>query len=331
MLILNIFIRFFSLSYDVTLSRILGAEAIGLFEISLSVLMLFSIFVSSGISTSITKLVAENHSKTNHNIDQIFKDALFMNLVTSILLGIFTIFFSKHIALTILKNESMLFGVYLLVPAIIITSISSVYKSYFYGLRNIVVPTIGEIIESLAKLIFVLLIFSSLNPIQSTKGATIAILAICIGELFYVLWCLYCKNKLDNKSPKNYKRKKEQSFIPKILIMSMPLTLSALLSVVFNFINTILLPNKLMTAGYSSSQSLAAIGRIMGMVMPLIGLPFIVTNALVVNLIPSLTEQVAQRRFREIKADIQLSIKVTLLVSVPMAFIYILFTQRNRS
>lgn len=327
MVFLNIFIRLIGLTYDILLSRILGAEAIGLFEISISTLMLFIIIINSGTSTTITKLVAENNSKNNNNsINQIFKDALFMNLITSIFLGVFVIFFSRYIAVNILKNDSILFGVYLLVPAIIIISISSVYKSYFYGLKNIVVPSIGEIIEGLAKFIFVMLLIISLCPIQPIIGATIAILGISIGEAFNVIWYLYSKSKLDSKTPKNYDTNK-QSFIPKILVMSLPLTLSGLLSAAIRFANTILIPNKLMSAGYSSSEAVATIGRIMGMTMPLIGLPFIVTNALVVNLIPSLTEQVAQKRYREIKADIQLSFKATLLVSIPLSAIYIILSE----
>ena len=58
--------------------------------------------------------------------------------------------------------------------------------------------------------------------------------------------------------------------------------------------------------------------------MPLIYLPFIVTNALVVNIIPSLTEQVVMKKYKDIRSDVQLSIKATLLVSIPLTTIYLM-------
>ncbi len=327
MVFLNIFVRLIGLTYDVLLSRLLGAEAIGLFEISLSTLMIFLIVVMSGISTAITKLVAEHNSNNNYmSINSIFRDALYLNLVTSIVISFIVVFAAEFITVNILKNSSMLVGVYLLIPAIITIAISTVYKSFFYGLKNIVIPGIGEIIEGLSKFIFVMLVISNLSPLSSTKKATIAILGISIGEFFNVLWYLYSKNKL-NKSKKSFKKEKANSFIPKILIISLPLTLSGFLNVAIRFLNTILIPSRLMLAGYSRNQSVAAIGRIMGMTMPLISLPFVVTNALVVNLIPSLTEQMIHKRYKEIRADIQLSIKVTLLVSIPLALTYIMLSK----
>ena len=105
--------------------------------------------------------------------------------------------------------------------------------------------------------------------------------------------------------------------------MSIPLTISGSFGVILRFINTILIPNRLMAAGYTSSESISIFGRIMGMTMPLIGLSFIVTSALVINLIPSLSEQIALKRYKDIKRDIHLSIKVTLLVALPLMSLYV--------
>ncbi|WFA08992.1 polysaccharide biosynthesis C-terminal domain-containing protein [Tissierella sp. Yu-01] len=141
------------------------------------------------------------------------------------------------------------------------------------------------------------------------------------------MWYLYSKKKLNEKTPYKEYIEGTKTFLHKLIFMSLPLTLSGLLNAIIRFFNMILIPNKLIIAGYSSSEAMATIGRIMGMTMTLIGLPFIVTNALVVNLIPSLTEQMVHKKYREIRADIQLSLKVTLLVSIPLALIYIILSK----
>ena len=324
MILVNFFVRIIGFTYEVLLSKILGAESMGLFQIAMSTLMIFFIFTSSGVPTIITKLIAEHNSKKNMtNVESIYKSAFLLNLFVSIILSIIILYSAEFISIKIFKNEDMLFGVYLLCPAIIILSMSIVIKSYFYGMKNIIIPSIGEIIENVARFLIIISILYYLSPIEPVYGAMIAILGISIGEIFNLSWTLYSKNKMYKKIPSTPLNKVGSSnFLYKILLMSFPLTISGFLSVILRFSNTIIIPSKLIEAGYSNSESVATFGRIMGMTMPLINLPFIVTSALVINLIPSLTEQIVLKKYKDIRDDIQLSIKATLLVSIPLAVLY---------
>lgn len=105
----------------------------------------------------------------------------------------------------------------------------------------------------------------------------------------------------------------------KIISLSIPLSISSSFGVILRFINTILIPNRLMAAGYTSNEAIASFGRLMGMTFPLISLSFIVTSALVINLIPSLSEKKVRKRYREMRRDIQLSFKAAFLISLPLA------------
>lgn len=325
MIFMNFITRIIGFTYDVLLSKLLGAEAMGLFQIGMSTLMTFLIITSSGIPTCITKLIAEQNSKRNEdNVENIYKTAIWLNFSLSIGLGIIFLLSSKFIAIKILKNEDMLLGVYLLFPALIILSLSIVLKSYFYGMKNVITPGIAQIIEHSTRFIVVIGLLYYIGPINPVYGAMIAILGISIGEFCDLTWSVYAKNKLyKNKHNFLYKKQPSESFLIQILSMSLPLTLSGFFGVILRFSNTILIPSRLMIAGYTSSESVATFGRIMGMTMPLLHLPFIVTSALVINLIPSLSEQVVLKRHEDIKRDIQLSIKVTLLVSIPLMFMYV--------
>lgn len=329
MVFMNIFVRIIGFTYEILLSKYLGAEAMGLFEIAISLLMIFLILINSGTSTSVTKLVAEQNSKNNiFNIEKIHKTSLTLNFITAIILGFIIYLFSDYISIQAFKNKDMIFGVYLIIPALIFISLSSSFKAYFYGLKNIVIPSSGEIIENTTKLIVIMIIIYFVYPIEPLYGAILAIFGISIGEFFNLIWFIYFKLRVSKKKTIIHsKKEKREVFLVKILLMSMPLTISGFLSAILRFLNTILIPNRLMSLGLSNSEALSSMGRIMGMTMPLIGMPFIVTNALVVNLIPSLTEQVVLKKYKEIRNDIQLSLKVTLLVSIPLASVYIVLSK----
>lgn len=325
MVIMNFLIRIIGFSYDISLSRLLGAEAMGLFQIAMSTMMTFLIITTGGVPTSVSKLVAEQNSRKNHgNIESIYKVAIIFNFILSIILSLILIIFAEIISIKIFKNKEMIIGIYLLIPAIIIHSLSSVLKSYFYGMRNVMTPSISQVIEHGTRFIFVIGVLYTISPLGPVYGAIIAILGISVGEFFDLIWSIYSRRRLNNNNKNKIKGKENKKlFLGRLLYMAIPLTLSGFLGVILRFSNTILIPNRLMVSGYSSSDSIAIFGRITGMTMPLIHLPFVVTSALVINLIPSLSEQVQLKRHEEIKSDIELALKVTFLISIPLTFIYV--------
>lgn len=329
MVIMNFFIRTIGFSYDILLSKLLGAEAMGLFHIAMSTMMTFLIITTAGIPISVSKLVAEQNSRKNHEgVESTYKSAILFNLLLSIILSIILLFSAEFISIKIFKDKDMMLGVYLLAPALVIHSLSSVLKSYFYGMKNVMTPSISQIIEHMTRFIFVIGILYFVYPVDPVYGAIIAIFGISIGEFFDLIWSLHAKERLyKKKGNKLIKKQNNISSLVRILSMAIPLTISGFLGVILRFSNTILIPSRLIVSGYSNSEAIASFGRITGMAMPLIYLPFIVTSALVINLIPSLSEQMALKRYREIKSDIQLALKITFLVSIPLTFIYVMLSK----
>lgn len=327
MIFMNIFTRFFGFTYEILLSKILGAKAMGIFQMSISVVMFFLVFTISGIPTSVTKLVAEESSlKNKNNVEKIFKTALKFNFFMSLILSLILFIFAKAIAIHVFKDESMIRAVYLLIPPIIIISCSNIVRSYFYGRKNMLTPSVAQTIEHFSRFIIVIGLLYILKPINPFYGTLIAIMGISIGEFFDLLWSLYSKKRL-------YKQKIKSNpgdwsgftTISKFLIFAGPLTISGVFNVSLSFLNSLLIPSRLMYAGYTSNLAMETFGRIMGMVMPLIQLPFVVTSALVVGLIPSLSQQIMMKKHKNIEEDISISIKATLLISIPLTIIFLFF------
>lgn len=329
MIFMNIFIRIVGFAYEVTLSKLLGAEAMGWFQIAMSTLMVFLVLTISGIPTAVTKLVAQENSNNNqYNVEKIYRTTIIFNFSIAIILSTILLFSAKFIALKVLKNEDMLLGVYLLIPPIIIISLSNVLRSYFYGKKDMITPSVAQLIEHFTRFTIVIGMISYFSPLNPLYGAIIAILGISIGEFFDLMWSLSAKKRLYNSQIFATKNKWSSKIaLHKIIKVSVPLTISGFFNVALNFLNTILLPSRLIDAGYTSSLAIATFGRITGMAMPLIHLPFVVTSALVINLIPSLSEQVMLKKHIQIKSDIQLAIKATLLVSIPLTTIYVILSK----
>ncbi|WP_236913585.1 putative polysaccharide biosynthesis protein [Clostridium sp. Cult2] len=329
LVIVNFIIQIINFTYDVMLSKFLGAEAMGLFQMAMSILMIFLIISTVGIPTAVSRLVAEQNSrKDQYAIEKILKVALLLTLSLSIIFSLIIILFRENIALRVFRDEKMVLALYLLIPAIVVISISSILRGYYYGLKLIMIPSISQIIEHVTRFIIILAFLYYICPIEPIYGAFIAIAGITVGEVFDLIWLIFMLKPWKRKSI-YFKSNKihTSSIVRQILPIALPIGVSTLLNVILRFINSILIPRNLMKIGYTNSEAVATFGRITGMAMPLIMLPFIVTSAMVINLVPNLSEQMALKNYRNVRNNIIFSIKITLMAAMPLTGLYIFFSE----
>lgn len=326
---MNFIIAFIGFSYDVLLSNLIGAEAMGLFQMSMSVLMIFMIITTAGVPMAVSQLVAQENSK-NHkeNVYQILKFSIILNFILSIVLSFILVCLSNPISEKIFKNRNMLQSIYFLVPIIIIISINSVIRGYYYGLKKVGVASVSEIINNVSRFLIVLGFLHYSYPVELEFGVLVAICGISIGEFFGLIWLILAYKRQNKKSSYPcYIQLNSIDILNQIIKIAGPLTITGLINVFLGFVNKILIPNKLMDLGYSNSEAYATLGRITGMAMSLIFMPFVITSALVINIVPSLSEQMALKNYRNMKADILFAIKITLIISIPLSILYRLFSE----
>lgn len=91
------------------------------------------------------------------------------------------------------------------------------------------------------------------------------------------------------------------------------------------FATTLLIPKNLMAIGYSSTVAMEVLGRIMGMAMPLISLPFMITSAVGIIIVPNLAGQMAAKNYHRVKEGILFAIKISFLFSLPLGSLYRFF------
>ncbi|KGG80801.1 polysaccharide biosynthesis protein [Caloranaerobacter azorensis H53214] len=327
--IVNFIVRFIGFCYKIILSKLIGPEGIGLFQMVFPVLMFFITITTAGIPIAVSKLVAKQNSINNlKGAKKIFKIALLITILIAIILSLIILIGSSYISLKILKNEEVNKSIIMLAPAVLIISISSIFRGYFYGMKKISPAGIAQIIEQIVRITFVLGMIYYMYPVSSKLGAFIAVCGISIGEIAGLIWMmLNYKLFSKNSTISSYKPIHTIQIISQIFYISVPITISRLINVSMQLINAVLIPQRLIVAGYSQTEAISIFGRVIGMSMPILFLPYIVTSALVINIIPNLSEELALKRYKMIKNDILLSLRITLLISIPLTFIYIFFSE----
>lgn len=325
----NFTVRAMGFGYKIILSRIIGAKGIGLFQLISPILMLFVTLTTAGLPIAVTKLVAKEEAKNNHLTSRkILKISIFITFFLSLILSLILFLSTPYISRNILKNKDVLYLLYALIPSLSIISLSSVIRGYFYGLKKMAISGFSQIIEQISRILFVLLVLYFSYPINSNWGAFIAILGVSVGEFFGLLWLAFSYNILKLKSKKVMINKKISSkkIITSLFLIAIPITLSSLFYVLLQISNTILIPRRLILAGYTYEQAIEIFGRVVGMAMPFIFLPFIFTGALVMNIIPNISEQLSRNKISEIEESTSLCFKITFLLAIPITAIYIFYS-----
>lgn len=321
--LVNIITMFMDFYYNIRITKYIGAEGMGLFQMAMSILMVVLVISIGGIPTAVTKLIAEEKSKNNSfYIDKILKIAMILVFSILGLIVMFLLVWSETIALKVFKDENMSIYIYLLIPAVILISIGSVLRGYYYGLRMIKIPSISQILECISKLFLVLFVFYYIHPVEPKYGTMIALASISIGEGFNLFYLLTMKGKTKSEHSIDIYNLGNLNILSQISSIAIPIGIANLLAVLLRFINTLLIPKKLIEIGFSNTDAVATFGRIMGMAMPLITLPFMITSAIGIIILPNLSENMAIKNYSIVKSQILFAIKITLLFSIPLAGLY---------
>ncbi|MCT4564197.1 MAG: polysaccharide biosynthesis protein [Maledivibacter sp.] len=339
----NFLARFLGFIYKILLSRFLGSEGIGLYHLVFHAFLVIITITSSGIPVAVSKIVAQKMSLNDYkSCKKTLRISLLLGFTISIFLCALTSKNHDLLIKYIIKSNKLEMSLIALIPAIPIVTLSSIFRSYYYGIKRVIPSANSQIMEQFLRVIFVISLLYIWEPQDLKISVMIATIGITVGEiggLILLVLSLRSNNiypsKFSNKKliANSYKRNNTMpsnftdtaSLIFKIAAISFPITIARLVSVLMQSANMFLVPQRLQICGYSLKQSVTIFGEVVGMNMPLLFLPFIVTSAFVVNLIPNISAENALMKSTNIEVKSLLALRVTLLISIPIAFIFFFF------
>lgn len=266
--------------------------------------MIFPVFAlclaisSSGIQTAISKFVASEKSSKTY-----LWTGILLSVTLAGILSIFVYYTAPWIASDILKETRTTELLQLMSYALVPSAIHACFNGYYYGKKNSVPPAICQIVEQLARVLGTLVIYQvlqeqglPLEPIHAVWGLVISELAgLLVNATAYL-----GEGKSELLSVKGGRASKFDSSRPwrhtfvaatKTLgYMAIPLTLNHVLMTLSQSLENLLLPQQLVSFGYSSDEALSHFGILTGMALSVIFFPSAITNSLSVLLLPRISE-----------------------------------------
>lgn len=298
----------------IIVSRELGAEALGVYQISQSFFYVLVTVVASGLPATISHLSARYKVTEDKNAEgSAVSASLIIGITTSIILEIL-LFCFRNVIIDATTKESWTI-ILCLSPSILITAIYGSFRGALWGRQKHTQNCFAEIGEQGTRLVlFLILLTTAPSPIVGAIRASICYTLSCTVSMFFVIF-FYFKGGSKLKSPKN-------SF-KKVLKSSFPITLLHLLSSLLQPIISIIVPYELQCAGYTESQAIGLFGIITGMTLPLLTLPDTLIGSYSTALMPEISKSIVIKNKKELEEQIKTAITFTLFISFCFVPVYI--------
>ncbi|OON93353.1 MAG: hypothetical protein ATN31_06575 [Candidatus Epulonipiscioides saccharophilum] len=307
------------------ISNQIGAEGIGLYQLSITVYMMAYMVASAGIITSISKIIAEEISQGWFlRARQVMHIFLAFGFIISLIITSLIYINAQSISILIVKDTRIVEGLKILSLSIPFMTISACFKGYFYGIKDIIKPASAEVLEQIVKFGLTIILLSLFGTNDLTMACMGMSLAITLGEIlsFTYLALLYLSNRITAKKNKS-NNKPQGSLIYKICNVLFPITASSYLTAVFVLLENTLIPKGLQDYGLTIGESVSIYGMLKGMVFPLLLFP----TALLSACSTILTPEIAKAHALKYKGRIEsLTSRVLHLTLVIAFFIVIIFT-----
>ena len=302
------------------------------YQIYALLLTISSIGVPSAISKLVSERVAVGDNKGAHRIFKIaFATFAIIGLVGSLLL-----FFGANIIanqwLQIPDAEMTLVA---LSPAIFFVTVASVMRGYFNGRQKISVGAKSQTLEQVFKTLLTIIvveivaILSNVSTEWMAAGANLATtLATFLGFSYLVLYYKIERKEVaaEIKNTVNYKYERVSTIIKRILFVSIPITLTAIMSSINKNVDSFTVVRNLKNF-MPEDQATALYGILGGKVDTLTSLPLAINVAFATALVPAISAAKAKNDTKTITEKTSFSLLVSMLIGLPCTVGMCVFAQ----
>ena len=329
-----IIVKIMGMLYVIPFYAIIGIEGSALYAYAYNIYNIFLDISTIGFPIAMSKITNEyNTLKMMDAKQRAYKIAINIMRFMSIAIFIILFIFAKGIATLIISDlsggntiEDVTTAIRFVSLAILVIPYLSVTKGYLQGHKIINIPSIGNILEQVIRIVIVLagsfVVVKLLNK-GYALGVDIALLGAFFGGLasYAYIKIKMSKNKeelgLDEKVKKDKITNKE--ITKKIISYAIPFIIINTVSSFYNFVDMLLVLRTMEHIGFDAvtvefiATSISTWASKINMIIVSIAM------GMTISLIPSIVEAYTLKKWKDVERRINSSLKMIIFVSLPMA------------
>lgn len=323
----SLLLRSIGIFFGVYISNKIGTEAVGVYQLIMSVYMFFITLASSGINLATSRIISEQMAYGNDTgiktaIKKCINYSLFMGLLACGILFIFAPFISYYW----LHSKVSYIPLRIIAISLPFLSVSSSINGYFSALRDVKRSAFTQVFEQILKIYFTNFLFNYFLPsgieyscISLVLGSTISEIASFL--LLFIFYKIYINKDINSSHCKN------ENYTKQIIKITLPIAFTSYIRSGLSTLNQLLIPIQLEKSGISCEKALSQYGMINGMAMPLIMFPCSFISSFSSLLIPEFSYLNAKGSHEKINFAISKILKFCFIFSFLIMGIFWCFSE----
>lgn len=321
--VFSLIMRISSIIFSRYLTSAIGAQGVGLNQLTFSGFSFAVTVATAGISVAVTKIMTEEFGCGIYGTEsKVLRSAVFYAAAVSLSAGMAVYFFADFIGTDLLSDERTVMPLRLLAPALPLMSVSSCFKGYLLAVRRARQIAISDFLEQgveVGLLIFLLRRSSTTDIELACRYISVSIVVseVVSGAYLYLQYLL-CRKKSTHIRRGGYLRR--------LLAVALPVAASSCLASALRTIENVSIPSGLVRSGLARETALSHYGTVRGMALPVLFLPYAFLASFTSLAMPEVSESLSAGRKGEVRSLISRIVRDCLILAIPAAAVYMLFS-----
>ena len=320
-------VKVIGLFYRIPLLNLLGTEGMGYFNTAYELYALFCVISTAGLPVAMSVLISalEAEGRVTEG-KRVFRVSLGLFAAvgcmgTLLLWGLSSPFAS------LLGSPLSADCVRAISPTVFFICLSSAFRGYFQGRRQMLPTALSQVMEACGKL-FLGLAFAgvALGGGESLPtAAAYAVMGLTVGTALSVLY-LYIHKRMSDRRAVDISAMQEEnsssfSVLRRLLAIAVPVTLSAGLISLTKCVDLALILRRLQNVGYTASEATSLYGCYSTLVLPVFNILPSLTTSVALSATPALSAalQKGKKGIAELQKTASSALGIILTLSLPAA------------
>lgn len=275
----NLGLQLLGFMYRTMLAKTVGTEVMGLNSL---VMQIYSLVISvciSGMNVTVITLASRTAKSNSEETHELLKVAIKSFVCLFIFVAAPILILQNQITTRIVGVNASSRIIICLLLCIFLTGFENVFKSIHIGNGKTSITALSELLEQITRfiLVYLLLRYTSINSNDVALEKIYLGMIGSEGVSISILLHSYSKKIHSPNLAQCYGKKETEQVFFRILI---PATATAVIGTAFESVSNLLLPQRLVEAGYTREYAISTIGALNGIISPIVAMPMCFIGAM---------------------------------------------------
>lgn len=310
----------------IILSRVLGGEGIGLYQMGFPIYLMAITVSSAGVPVAISIITSEKlANKDYRGAKRVFNVSLRLLWLSGLLFSS-ALFFGADFLINqhIIRDARAYYSIIALAPAVFFVTFLASFRGYLQGWQIMTPTATSEVVEQLVRVITMLIFADLFMPYGLAYAAGGASMGAGAGAFCALLVLMWFYRRLKKRLHAEIEAQDDSiplesagSIIKRLLKLALPVSLTSLMLPIGANLDLLIVPQRLEVAGFDVRHATELFGYLTGMAVPLVNLAAIFTAAMTISLVPSISESRTLGHFNAIQEKIRIAFRVAMIITFP--------------